>query len=242
MLDELDGPISPLQREDLKTVNRNGRFLLHMINDLLDLARIEAGRLELDPKPVDVRELIADVAETVQGLLHNKDVQVRLALPPKLPRAYADVDKTRQVLLNLLANAVKFTDAGSIVVSAQCVVIAGESQAAPPANGHTRTVVTRDGRRVTPFIAVTVRDTGVGIAPEDLALIFEEFHQVRDLQREKRGSGLGLAISRKLIEAHGGRIWVESTLGQGSSFTFTLPCYLEVGNGQEAMGTRVVVA
>ncbi|HWQ12027.1 MAG TPA: ATP-binding protein [Roseiflexaceae bacterium] len=238
MLDELDGPISPMQREDLKTINRNGRFLLHLINDLLDLARIEAGRLDLELRPVDMRPLIADVAETVQGLLHNKDVQLRLSLPPRLPRAYADVAKVRQVLLNLLANAVKFTDRGSIAVSAQCVVIAGEQQAAPASNGRARSVLARDGRRVTPFIAVTVRDTGVGIAPEDLPLIFEEFHQVHDLQREKRGSGLGLAISRKLIEAHGGRIWVESTVGQGSSFTFTLPCYLEVANRPAAMGDR----
>ncbi|MEN9937187.1 MAG: hypothetical protein RLZZ387_3766 [Chloroflexota bacterium] len=228
MLDELDGPISALQREDLKTINRNGRFLLHLINDLLDLARIEAGRLELDPQPVDVRDLVGEVAETVQGLLHHKSVQLRLSLPPRLPRAFADASKTRQVLLNLLANAVKFTDEGVITVSAQCVAMAGDTGLP---NGHARSVVARDGRRVTPYIAVTVRDTGVGIAPEDLPLIFEEFHQVRDLQHERRGTGLGLAISRKLIQAHGGRMWVESSPGQGSSFTFTLPCALELAAG-----------
>jgi two-component system, sensor histidine kinase and response regulator len=233
MLDELDGPISTLQREDLRTINRNGRFLLHLINDLLDLARIEAGRLDLEPRPVDMRALIADVAETIQGLLHSKDVELRLRVPSKLPHAHADSAKVRQVLLNLLANAVKFTDRGAIAVSAQCVVIAGEG-ANGTANGHT--LVARDGRRVTPYIAVTVRDTGVGIAPEDLPLIFEEFHQVRDVQREKRGSGLGLAISRKLIEAHGGRIWVESTPGQGSSFTFTLPCHLEKSPNEQNGG------
>nr|PZN35455.1 MAG: histidine kinase [Chloroflexota bacterium] len=234
MLDELDGPISPLQREDLKTINRNGRFLLHLINDLLDLARIEAGRLDLEPQPLDMRELIADVVETVQGLLHNKPVQMHVVLPPKLPRAYADMAKTRQVLLNLLANAVKFTDQGSITVSAQCVVIAGDDAA--PAHGQNGALVARDGRLVRPYIAVSVRDTGVGIAPEDLPMIFEEFHQVRDHGRERRGSGLGLAISRRLIEAHGGRIWAESVQGQGSTFTFTLPCHLEIRSGKRAGG------
>ena len=85
MIDELDGPISALQREDLKTINRNGRFLLHLINDLLDLARIEAGRLDLEQRPVDMHDLIADVAETIQGLLHAKSVQLRLSVPPRLP-------------------------------------------------------------------------------------------------------------------------------------------------------------
>jgi two-component system, sensor histidine kinase and response regulator len=233
MLDELDGPISMLQREDLKTINRNGRFLLHLINDLLDLARIEAGRLDLEQQPVDMRALIDEVAETVQGLLHNKRVQLRVQTPEKLPRAYADVSKTRQVLLNLLANAVKFTDHGSITVSAQCVVVAGDTPAPTHGNGQQRSVVARDGRAVTPYIAVSVRDTGIGIAPEELPLIFEEFHQIRDYGQEKRGSGLGLAISRRLIEAHGGRIWVESMHGQGSSFTFTLPCYLEPARPRE---------
>jgi two-component system sensor histidine kinase/response regulator len=220
MLDELDGPITPLQREDLKTINRNGRFLLHLINDLLDLARIEAGRLDLEPQPLDLCALVNDVAETVQGLLHQRPVVLRVRLPERLPRAFADPAKARQVLLNLLANAVKFTDEGTITITAQTVAVAGEA----PVGAST--VVTRDGRRLTPYMAICVRDTGIGIAPEDLPLIFEEFHQVRDADRERRGSGLGLAICRRLIEAHGGRIWVESTLGQGSAFTFTLPCYV----------------
>lgn len=229
MLDELDGPISALQREDLKTINRNGRFLLHLINELLDLARIDAGRIELDLQPLDVRALVDDVAETVQGLLHHKDIMLRVSLPPRLPRARADSGKIRQILLNLLSNAVKFTNEGTITITAQCVAVAGESAESRQTLDTSAGLpyIVRDGRRLTPYIAISVRDTGIGIAPEDLPLIFEEFRQVHNRHGQQRGSGLGLAICRRLIEAHGGRIWVESTPGQGSVFTCTIPCHME---------------
>jgi two-component system, sensor histidine kinase and response regulator len=233
MLDELDGPITPLQSEDLKTINRNGRFLLHLINELLDLARIEAGKLELQIETIDLRGLIGDIAETVQGLLHNKDVMLRVTLPAALPPVRGDAGKIRQILLNLLSNAVKFTEHGTITIAAQGVLLAedpeapacrGEDGAQPPAaNGHGGQCIVRDGKRFIPYIAISVRDTGIGIAPKYLAVIFEEFRQVHAGRAGRRGSGLGLAITNKLIEAHGGRIWVESTLGQGSTFTFTLP-------------------
>ncbi len=225
MLDELDGPITALQGEDLKTINRNGRFLLHLINDLLDLARIDAGKLDLDRRPTDIHELVGDVAETVQGLLHNRATRLRILLPATLPRAHIDAAKTRQILLNLLANAVKFTERGTITITAQSVVAAND-QAEPGAHDQLAfETLIRNGRRIRPFIAISVRDTGVGIAAEHLPSIFEEFQQVDPHNRERRGSGLGLAICRRLVNAHGGKIWVESTLGQGSVFTFTLPCY-----------------
>ncbi|HEU5088357.1 MAG TPA: ATP-binding protein, partial [Roseiflexaceae bacterium] len=223
MLDELDGPISALQREDLKTINRNGRFLLHLINELLDLARIEAGRLELEIKPVDLKALVSDVAETVQGLLHHKPVLLEVKLPPKLPRVRGDAAKIRQVLLNVLSNAVKFTDHGTIQITAQPVVMAGDTDHSEQALPY----IVRNGQRITPYVAVSVRDTGIGISAEHLPLIFEEFRQVHESQSGKRGSGLGLTICRRLIEAHGGRIWVESTPGVGSVFTFTVPLYIE---------------
>jgi two-component system, sensor histidine kinase and response regulator len=222
MLDELDGPITGMQREDLKTINQNGRFLLHLINELLDLARIEAGKLELNVEAVDLRALIGDIADTVQGLLHDKDIVLRVALPPRLPYVRGDADKIRQILLNLLSNAVKFTERGTITIGAQGVVLAADEQAAAVSRRATPYIV-RDGRQLTPFVAISVRDTGIGIAPKHLATIFEEFRQVHAHRTGRRGSGLGLAITRKLIEAHGGRIWVESTPGQGSTFTFTLP-------------------
>ncbi len=223
MLDELDGPITGMQREDLKTINQNGRFLLHLINELLDLARIEAGKLELNLAAVDLRSLIGDIVETIQGLLYDKDVLLRVALPDRLPPVRGDADKIRQILLNLLSNAVKFTERGTITVAAQGVVLAddqGEPHAASPieANGYGEPYILRDGRRFTPYIAISVRDTGIGIAPKDIPLIFEEFRQVHANRNGKRGSGLGLAITHKLVDAHGGRIWVESILGQGSTF------------------------
>lgn len=219
MLDEIDGPITPLQREDLKIINRNGRFLLHLIDELLDLARIEAGKIDLERVPLDVRALIVEVTETIQGLLHNRQITLNLSLPERLPYAYADAARIRQVLLNLLSNAVKFTRQGSITISARCV-------AAPDhhlGSASSSLVIVRNGQRLHPYIAVSVRDTGIGIAPDDLTRIFEAFHQVRSGDRQ-RGSGLGLAISRRLIEAHGGRIWAESEPGKGSTFTFILPC------------------
>ncbi len=225
MLDEIDGPITPLQREDLKIINRNGRFLLHMIDELLDLARIEAGKIDLELAPLDMRALIAEVTETIQGLLHNRQITLNLSLPERLPYAYADTARIRQVLLNLLSNAIKFTRQGSVTVSARCVAAPDHSLKAMGSGA----VIVRNGQRLYPYIAVSVHDTGIGIAPEDLTRIFEAFHQVRSGDRQ-RGSGLGLAISRRLIEAHGGRIWAESEPGKGSVFTFILPCAVVARN------------
>jgi two-component system, sensor histidine kinase and response regulator len=242
MLDELDGPISAMQREDLKTINQNGRFLLHLINELLDLARIEAGKIDLDVRTFDLGRLIGEVVDTVGGLLYQKPITLRASLPANLPQARADAGKVRQILLNLLSNAVKFTEKGNITIAAQCVIMSDEAlieravgeQAAPAASpSYATELVARDGRRVTPYLAISVRDTGIGIAPEHLPLIFEEFRQVAGRRGQKQGSGLGLSICCKLIEAHGGRIWVESTLGQGSTFTFTLPCAIERGNRKQ---------
>ncbi len=217
MLDELDGPITEMQREDLKTINENGRFLLHMINDLLDLARIEAGHLDLEPEPLDVAGLMREVGDTVQGLLVGKPVRLRLKSMPDLPPAYGDRARIRQVLLNLLSNAVKFTEQGEIVLAARTVQ--------PPADPHTPPMLNGNGAHPAPepLVAISVRDTGVGIAPEDQHLIFEEFQQVSPRRHTTPGTGLGLAITRRLVEGHGGQIWVESTPGQGSVFTFTLP-------------------
>jgi len=249
MLDELDGPISAMQHEDLKTINQNGRFLLHLINELLDLARIESGKIELDIRKFDLGQLIGEVVDTVGGLLYQKPIILRATLPASLPPARADAGKVRQILLNLLSNAVKFTEKGAITIAAQCVIMSDEAvieravgAAAVEAanNGYATALVARDGRRVTPYLAISVRDTGIGIAPEHLPLIFEEFRQVAGRRGEKQGSGLGLSICCKLIEAHGGRIWVESTLGQGSTFTFTLPCAIERGNRQQETGNSEV--
>lgn len=204
LLDELDGPISAYQREDLTTINRNGRYLLHMINDLLDLARIDAGRLELEHKPIDLRLVIEEAVETARGLLLDHELDLRIGPIPELPPLIGDSSKIRQVLLNLVSNAIKFTDRGEVTIS---VRVQSTSPTGPEE------------------VLVSVRDTGIGIPANDLARIFDEFYQ-SDMQathQRRRGSGLGLTISRKLIEAHGGRIMAESVVGQGSIFSFTMP-------------------
>ena len=215
MLDELDGPITVMQREDLKTINQNGRFLLHLINELLDLARIEANKVELNIEVFDIAALIEEVADTVQGLLHNKSVTIRTALPETALGIAADRAKVRQILLNLLSNAVKFTNDGHIAIIARPVAMASNvttAGRAADAEQHAQT-----------YVAISVRDTGIGIMADSLPLVFEEFRQVHAGRTGIRGSGLGLAISRKLVEIMGGRIWVESTYGKGSTFTFILP-------------------
>ncbi|HEX5689294.1 MAG TPA: histidine kinase dimerization/phospho-acceptor domain-containing protein, partial [Roseiflexaceae bacterium] len=165
MLDELDGPITALQREDLRSINQNGRFLLHLINELLDLARIEAGKINLEITSVDLRELIHDTVETVHGLLPNKPLALRLELPPRLPLVRGDPDKIRQILLNLLSNAVKFTERGTITIAAKGVLLGEKERGAnhTAENGqHDQAVlpyILRDGRRMTPFLAISIRDT-----------------------------------------------------------------------------------
>jgi two-component system sensor histidine kinase/response regulator len=218
LLDQLDGPLSNTQLEDLRTINRNGRFLLHLINELLDLAKIEAGKLDLQLEHVDIASMIADVSETAHGLLYSRPVALQAAVSLGLPPVRADRAKLRQILLNLLSNAVKFTERGEITLFARLVVL--------PERGNGVEHLETKKR----YIAMSVRDTGIGIAPEHIGQIFDEFRQVSAQHHRVRGSGLGLAITRKLIEAHQGRIWVNSKLGQGSTFTFILP----VAEGESA--------
>ncbi|MBC8076582.1 MAG: GAF domain-containing protein, partial [Chloroflexales bacterium] len=225
LLDQLSGPLTAAQREDLDSINSSGRYLLHLINELLDLARIEAGRLDLEREPLELRALVGGVVDMVQGLLRGKSVLLRQELPANLPPAYGDADQVRQILLNLLSNAVKFTEQGSITIAAR-VLADDEGRKA------------KDERSSgTGMIAISVRDSGIGIAAEDLPLIFEEFRQVHGRRSRQRGSGLGLAITRKLVEAHGGTIQVESAQGAGSCFTFTLPV-AEVGVENGGVGLR----
>jgi two-component system sensor histidine kinase/response regulator len=230
LIDELDGPLTALQHEDLTSINLNGRYLLHMIDELLDMARIEAGHLDLEPEPLDLQALTHSVVDMIQALVRNKNIQLYQAIPPDLPLIYADADRVRQVLLNLLANAFKFTDAGSVTISARCLMMAG----ATPSGSHRADglrarnlagaeTITLPAVQDQPWIAISVSDTGIGISADQLPFVFDEFHQAHGRRSRQRGSGLGLSITRRLVEAHKGRIWVESVPGRGSTFTFTLP-------------------
>jgi signal transduction histidine kinase len=197
MLDGLDGDLTEQQTADLERVVQAADNLLSLINGLLDLAKIEAGKMELNVEEVDLPLVIDDVIELVRPSADAKSLALRADLVGALPTAWADRARIRQVLVNLVANAVKFTEHGGVTIRASVV----------------------DG-----WITIAVVDTGVGIPAEAQTYIFDEFRQVdASTTRRYGGTGLGLAISKRLIALHGGRIWVDSTIGVGSSFLFTLP-------------------
>lgn len=197
MLKEIDGPLTDQQRHDLEIIYHNGEHLLGLINDLLDISQIEAGLMELEFREVDLGDLIRSVMATAGALVRGKPVVMREIIASDLPKVRADPARIRQVLLRILANAAKFTDRGAITVRAW------------PVDGE---------------VWVSVSDTGVGITPEHLERVFERFEQgVVESGRRPEGVGLGLALSKEFVEMHGGRIWVESEVGRGSTFTFTLP-------------------
>ncbi|MEX1169676.1 MAG: HAMP domain-containing sensor histidine kinase, partial [Chloroflexota bacterium] len=184
--------------ENLGIIIEEGERLTTLINDTLDLAKIEAGRMEWRREPVDIADLIGRATSATASLLAGPGPTMIVEVEPGLPSLVGDRDRLIQVLINLISNAVKFTPAGSITCAAQ----------RDPAG---------DG------VLVSVTDTGVGIAPEDHARVFEQFGQAGDTLTDKpRGTGLGLSICREIVEHHGGRLWLESELGRGSRFSFTL--------------------
>ena len=192
---EMEWP--PTLRRDAHQIYRSSRQLLDLINDVLDLSRIDAVGMPVHREPSDLREIICEVVETASDLFRGKDLDLRVEMSAELPLLNFDRTRIRQVLLNLLNNAARFTEHGHILVSAK-----------------------RNEREV----VVSVADTGVGIPAEELSTIFEEFHQVdMPLRRRQEGAGLGLAISKRFVELHNGRIWAESQVGEGSTFTFSLP-------------------
>jgi signal transduction histidine kinase len=197
LLQELPGPVNAEQRKQLEIVRASARHLLALINDVLDISRIEAGALEVDAAPFDADAVVGRVVEVVRPLAAAKGLALGVEIPHPLGRLVSDQRRVEQILLNLLGNAVKFTDAGEIVLAAE-------------ADG--------DG------IRFAVRDTGVGIEAADLASIFEPFRQVdARLSRRHEGTGLGLAISYRIAQKLGGRIEVASRRGTGSTFTLALP-------------------
>ncbi len=203
ILKGIDGPISDLQKQDLTAINSAGQHLLQLINDVLDISKIEAGKMELAfDDHVNLADLITSAMSTAAGLTKDKQIKLEKVIPPDLPIVRADPTRIRQVLINFLSNASKFTDEGSITVK---VDIAESPQGKPE-------------------LVVSVIDTGPGISPEDQKKLFLAFSQVDSSPTRKvGGSGLGLSISRLLVELHGGRIGVYSEVGKGSTFYFTLP-------------------
>ncbi|MDX1374339.1 MAG: ATP-binding protein [Burkholderiales bacterium] len=204
LIDKMFGEVNEKQLDYLNDIHASGRHLLSLINDILDLSKIEAGRMELDLSEVNVPDTLSSALTLVRERAQNHGIELGLEIDPKVGVIQADERKVKQVVLNLLSNAVKFTpDGGAVAMRA-----------------------TLD----TDHVAVAVKDTGIGIAPEDQDAVFEEFKQVgRDYTKKAEGTGLGLALTRRIVELHGGRIWLESTPGAGSTFTFTLPLRQEKG-------------
>ena len=192
------GELNEKQADYMKDIHESGRHLLSLINDILDLSKIEAGRMELEPSEFDLPSTLQNALTLVRERAQRHGIALGLEIDPRLGAVRADERKFKQIALNLLSNAVKFTpDGGRVEVSARL-------------NGA--------------GFEVAVRDTGIGIAAEDHAAVFEEFKQVgRDYTRKAEGTGLGLALARRFVELHGGTIRLESAPGRGSTFTFTIP-------------------
>ncbi len=205
ILKGIDGPINETQEQDLQAIYNSGQHLLSLINNVLDLSKIEAGKMELQMSEVNLSDIIQSVMSTAIGLTKDKPIKLQHIIPPDLPTVEADQTRIRQVLLNLVSNAVKFTEEGSITVEASLVT---------SPTGHSE-------------VMITVTDSGDGIAEEDRDKLFQPFSQVDDSPTRKTGgTGLGLSICRNLIDMHHGRIgllWSEP--GKGSSFFFTLPLH-----------------
>lgn len=217
LLQGIYGPLNDRQVDRLGKIHRNGRDLLALINDILDLSKIEAGRLELTPQYVSLQEEIEGLIGTIEPLAQEKGLELTSAVEEALPALYADPLRIRQILTNLLSNAIKFTRQGGVSLEARRVEVAGgrSPQVDLPIQGWLS-----DGQ----WTLITVTDTGIGIAPEDHAHIFDEFRQVDNSStREFGGTGLGLAITKRLVEMHGGRIWLKSAIGAGSTFFVALP-------------------
>jgi signal transduction histidine kinase len=197
LLQGMFGEMTEKQTEYLRDILASGQHLLSLINDILDLSKIEAGRMELDLSAFDLPTAIDDALLLMRERAGRRGLALERHVDQRLGELRADQRKVKQVLLNLLSNAVKFTpEGGRIDVRAGLV----------------------DGA-----VEISVTDTGIGIAPEDQDAVFEEFRQVGEAETKAQGTGLGLALCRKFVELHGGRILVKSEIGAGSSFAFTLP-------------------
>lgn len=201
ILKGIDGPVTDMQRQDLQTIHDSGKHLLGLVNDILDQAKIEANKMELAREPFNIGEVIKGVMASAIGLTKEKPIRLYTEVDSELPLAFGDEFRTRQILLNLVSNAAKFTEQGTVTTSAY--------------------IIEEKGQR---FIQVSVTDTGIGIKAEDFDKLFESFQQVdNSTTRSAEGTGLGLPLAKSLVELQGGRIWVESEYGLGSTFSVTVP-------------------
>ncbi|HEV8662723.1 MAG TPA: GAF domain-containing protein [Candidatus Methylomirabilis sp.] len=211
------GTLSPKQARYASNIQRSGSHLLQLINDILDLSKVEAGKMELHFEPFGVPAALGDVQTIMKALAAKKSLALTTEVEPGVDQLTADPARFKQILYNLLSNAVKFTpEEGQVRVAVRRLL-------GPPA-GYPPMPLPPAAPEPAPYLEVVVTDTGIGIDPKDRERIFEDFQQVdSSLSREHQGTGLGLSLTRKMVELHGGRIRVESELGKGSTFRFTIP-------------------
>ena len=201
LLNNIYGETAGRMRAVLVRVQSNGRALLKLINDVLDLSKIEAGQLTLSIADYSIRQVVQNVSSAVEPLVMEKGLTLNVQLPSDPPQGFGDERRLTQVLLNLVGNAIKFTNVGEVTIN-----------------------VFADNDAFT----LSVSDTGPGIDPADQTRIFEEFQQAdNSVTKKSAGTGLGLSIARHIVEMHGGRIWVKSSIGNGATFFFSVPLRVE---------------
>jgi PAS domain S-box-containing protein len=216
----IDGPVTELQQQDLTAIYNSGQHLLGLINDILDLSKIEAGKMELAFDEVNIADITSSVLSTMSGLIKDKPIQIKRIIEPDLPTVRADAIRVRQVMINLLSNAAKFTDEGNIVVDVR--LYPGQA-----------------GRNE---VKISVTDTGPGISKQDQEKLFQPFSQVDDSPTRKTGgTGLGLSICQHIVNMHGGKIWIDSDTGKGSTFHFTLPLFRKQKENTAPPSNKVIL-
>lgn len=197
LLEGLDGDLNERMDQDVRLIRDSGDHLRNLIGDILDMSKIEAGKMELRYDDLDMRQMAQDIIATANPLAKAKSLALYLNLSDDVSYIRADATRLRQVMWNIMGNAIKFTEKGSVTLGMEL----------------------KDD-----FLLISIRDTGIGIAPENISIVFEQFRQVDGaLNRKAEGTGLGMPISKKLVELHGGDIWIESTVGMGTTFWFTIP-------------------
>jgi len=201
LLKQKIGPLNPIQQTDLSVIYDSAQHLLSLVNDILDLSKIEAGKIRLDAEWVSVEEIIVGVMASTYILIEDKPIELKEEIESNLPKVYVDRGRIRQAVINILSNAAKFTDVGSITMRVR--------------------KITKNEQECVCF---SIKDTGIGIAAEDMDKVFEAFRQIdSSVARRAEGTGLGMPISYRLVSLHGGELWVESQVGHGSTFSFTIP-------------------
>jgi len=213
LLDEACGAVSEEQRQLLAECREGCERMIRMIDSMLDLSKIESGKVEMNLRYTDLGELVTHVVRQMGTIAGRSDVRLESVIAAGLPQTILDPEKIDQVMMNLLENAIKYSPSGAVVT-----VRVDVCNGLPPAHRNSTA-----GPGELDLLEVVVSDTGVGISQEDQERIFRAYRQAADASRLMKGTGLGLAIAKRIVQAHGGEIWVRSEVGRGSDFHFTLP-------------------